>query len=91
MTAAPVPDRAAELIANYGTIHRNLQLAAHGQRAEPRLVAVSKLKPSSDILGLYNAGVRHFGENYVQELVDKAQEVRTSHLHQRADGFPAAS
>lgn len=35
------------------------------------LVAVSKLKPASDIEDLYNLGQRDFGENYVQELVDK--------------------
>ncbi|SCV68385.1 BQ2448_506 [Microbotryum intermedium] len=42
---------------------------------QPTLVAVSKLKPSSDILALYDHGVRHFGENYPQELVDKAKEL----------------
>jgi pyridoxal phosphate enzyme (YggS family) len=36
-----------------------------------RLVAVSKLKPESDIQALYDAGHRIFGENYVQELVAK--------------------
>lgn len=36
------------------------------------LVAVSKTKPVEDILALYNLGQRDFGENYVQELVDKA-------------------
>lgn len=35
------------------------------------LVAVSKTKPVEDILELYNLGQRDFGENYVQELVDK--------------------
>ena len=35
------------------------------------LVAVSKTKPAEDILALYEAGQRDFGENYVQELVDK--------------------
>jgi len=35
------------------------------------LVAVSKTKPASDILELYQLGQRHFGENYVQELVEK--------------------
>lgn len=35
------------------------------------LVAVSKTKPVEDILELYELGQRHFGENYVQELVDK--------------------
>lgn len=35
------------------------------------LVAVSKTKPAADILELYNLGQRDFGENYVQELVEK--------------------
>lgn len=35
------------------------------------LVAVSKTKPAEDILSLYNAGQRDFGENYVQELLTK--------------------
>lgn len=35
------------------------------------LVAVSKTKPIADIQELYDLGQRDFGENYVQELVDK--------------------
>ncbi|MBX3239554.1 MAG: YggS family pyridoxal phosphate-dependent enzyme [Chitinophagaceae bacterium] len=35
------------------------------------LVAVSKTKPVSDIRQLYDQGQRDFGENYVQELVEK--------------------
>ena len=35
------------------------------------LVAVSKTKPVEDIVSLYDKGQRHFGENRVQELVDK--------------------
>ena len=35
------------------------------------LIAVSKTKPASDIQTLYNAGQRAFGENKVQELVEK--------------------
>ncbi|MBC7688385.1 MAG: YggS family pyridoxal phosphate-dependent enzyme [Aquabacterium sp.] len=35
------------------------------------LVAVSKTKPMEDIQALYDLGQRDFGENYVQELVDK--------------------
>jgi pyridoxal phosphate enzyme (YggS family) len=34
-------------------------------------VAVSKTKSIEDILALYDLGQRDFGENYVQELVDK--------------------
>ncbi|NNE15992.1 MAG: YggS family pyridoxal phosphate-dependent enzyme, partial [Saprospiraceae bacterium] len=36
-----------------------------------KLVAVSKTKPTSDILNLYNQGQLIFGENRVQELVQK--------------------
>ena len=35
------------------------------------LVAVSKTKSNEDILKAYDLGFRDFGENYVQELVDK--------------------
>jgi pyridoxal phosphate enzyme (YggS family) len=36
-----------------------------------QLIAVSKTKPNEDIQALYDIGQRAFGENYVQELVDK--------------------
>lgn len=39
------------------------------------LVAVSKTKPISDILELYNLGHRDFGENYVQELTQKQPQL----------------
>ncbi len=39
------------------------------------LVAVSKIKPVAAILELYNLGQRDFGENYVQELLDKAPQL----------------
>ncbi|WP_129020744.1 YggS family pyridoxal phosphate-dependent enzyme [Edaphocola flava] len=39
------------------------------------LVAVSKIKPASDIRELYDLGQRDFGENYVQELVQKQSEL----------------
>jgi PLP dependent protein len=39
------------------------------------LVAVSKTKPVADIQALYDLGQRDFGENYVQELVDKYEQL----------------
>lgn len=39
------------------------------------LVAVSKTKPVSDILELYHSGVRVFGENKVQEMAEKYQQL----------------
>lgn len=46
------------------------------------LVAVSKTKPVEDILEAYNAGQRVFGENMVQELVDKYEALpKDIHWH----------
>jgi pyridoxal phosphate enzyme (YggS family) len=39
------------------------------------LLAVSKTKPASAIMELYEAGQRDFGENYVQELREKHEEL----------------
>jgi len=38
---------------------------------DAKLIAVSKTKSNEDIMEAYNAGQRMFGENQVQELVDK--------------------
>jgi PLP dependent protein len=40
-----------------------------------RLVAVSKYIPTNDIKTAYQAGQRHFGENYIQELITKSAEL----------------
>lgn len=39
------------------------------------LIAVSKTKPISALQEAYKAGQRHFGENKVQEMVEKAQQL----------------
>jgi PLP dependent protein len=46
-------------------------LVAECEAKNVTLVAVSKTKPIEDILELYDLGHRDFGENYVQELVEK--------------------
>lgn len=43
-------------------------------RHEASLLAVSKFKPLTDVLVAYEAGQRDFAENYVQELVEKAEQ-----------------
>jgi PLP dependent protein len=47
------------------------EIQAYCAEKNVQLVAVSKIKPVEDILKLYELGHRDFGENYVQELVDK--------------------
>ncbi len=44
-------------------------------KAGALLVAVSKKKSVEDILALYKLGQRDFGENYVQELVEKQPQL----------------
>ncbi|XP_072255243.1 pyridoxal phosphate homeostasis protein [Pyxicephalus adspersus] len=41
---------------------------------QPRLVAVSKTKPADMVIEAYRHGQRYFGENYVQELLEKASD-----------------
>jgi len=53
----------------YQSVHQEL-LSKNVQ-----LIAVSKTKPNADIMELYDIGHRAFGENYVQELVDKADQL----------------
>lgn len=43
--------------------------------AEVTLIAVSKTKPITDLQEIYNAGVRDFGENKVQEMCDKMEKM----------------
>jgi len=46
------------------------------------LIAVSKTKPLSDLQAAYDAGQRHFGENKVQEMVEKAAQLpKDIHWH----------
>ena len=39
------------------------------------LIAVSKTKPVEMLMEAYEAGVRDFGENYIQELIDKIPQL----------------
>ncbi|KAI6007929.1 hypothetical protein EDC04DRAFT_926815 [Pisolithus marmoratus] len=63
------PERCEELSQSLAEICDHVRIAASSDG--PMLVAVSKYKPTSDILACYQLGQRDFGENYVQELVDK--------------------
>ncbi|WP_462265098.1 YggS family pyridoxal phosphate-dependent enzyme [Mucilaginibacter sp.] len=51
------------------------QLKNELDRINVTFVAVSKTKPVQDIQQAYDAGQRRFGENTVQELVDKQEQL----------------
>lgn len=66
------------IVQNYNMIKQTIrQTCERTGRAvnEVTLIPVSKTKPVSDIMELYEHGVRIFGENYVQELVEKADKM----------------
>ena len=65
----------ADAIASVQDRIERAAVAASRDPSEIRLVAVSKTKPASAVREAYEAGQRDFGENYAQELVQKADEL----------------
>lgn len=68
---ATVPEQISDVAANLARIRERIACAAEraGRRAEEiTLVAVSKTFPADAIRAAYEAGVRNFGENRVQEM-----------------------
>ncbi len=63
---------------NLREVEANIQKAcerAGRAREEVTLIAVSKTKPISMLEEIYDEGIRHFGENKVQELCDKYENM----------------
>jgi pyridoxal phosphate enzyme (YggS family) len=68
----------ADLEQRYAGILSRIRLAAERARRDPVsivLIAVSKTQSADSVEALYRLGHRDFGENYVQELVQKAEEL----------------
>ena len=66
------------LVTNYNDVLNKVHESCNASgrnKDEVTLIAVSKTKPISDIQTLYDAGVRDFGENKVQELTTKYEEL----------------
>jgi len=57
------------------SIQNNLHTISNSLPQEVTLVAVSKTKPVSEILEAYHAGQRVFGENKIQEMAQKFDEM----------------
>ncbi len=58
----------------YNTVNRHISSAceqAHRSVESVKLLAVSKTKPAHMVATLYELGQRAFGENYLQDAVDK--------------------
>ena len=55
-------------------VEKNIEAAckrAGRERSEVTLIAVGKTKPAEMLQEVYNTGIRDFGENKVQEMIDK--------------------
>ena len=66
--------RVEEIAANLEDVRSRIEAAARRVGRDPStvtLLAVTKTKPLEDLLAAYEAGVRHFGENRVQEAEAK--------------------
>jgi len=63
---------------NISTLAERIRSAAQAVQRDPAsvgLLAVSKTKPASDLREAYDAGLRDFGENYLQEALGKQAEL----------------
>ncbi|CAN1189272.1 Pyridoxal phosphate homeostasis protein [Linum perenne] len=78
MAAPAAAIEAGVVTAAFRSVLLRVRQAAEKAGTSPdrvRVVAVSKTKPVSLIRELYDVGHRRFGENYVQEIVDKASKL----------------
>ena len=70
---------------NLRAVEENIEAACKRSgrdRSEVTLIAVSKTKPVSMITEAYEAGIREFGENKVQEMTDKFEQMpKDIHWH----------
>ena len=57
------------------SVKENLHQIKNALPSHVTLIAVSKTKPNELIQEAYDAGQRDFGENYVQELLDKHEQL----------------
>ncbi len=72
------------IIENLKLVQSQMMTACASVNRDPAsvtLVAVSKQHPVSDILTLYEAGHRHFGENRLEEMREKFPSVTDKPIH----------
>ncbi|AOJ08928.1 YggS family pyridoxal phosphate-dependent enzyme [Burkholderia mayonis] len=68
----------SDLAARLASVHHRIDDAARAAGREPRavtLLAVSKTFPADAVRAAHAAGQRAFGENYVQEAIDKIESL----------------
>jgi pyridoxal phosphate enzyme (YggS family) len=72
------------IVENLKNIHREISLACQQALRSPdeiTLIAVSKTKPAERILEAISAKQMDFGENYVQESIQKIAQISNPQIH----------
>lgn len=70
--------RKAEITENLSAVRERIVTSCAACSRDPAsvtLLAVSKTRPAEDLRAAYEAGQRHFGENYLQEALEKQGEL----------------
>tara|TARA_B100000768_G_scaffold173866_1_gene183547 strand:- start:242 stop:949 length:708 start_codon:yes stop_codon:yes gene_type:complete len=73
MSSSPTQQTIPQAIAHTQQRINEACQASGRNTKEVLLLAVSKTKPLSDVMEAYNHGQRHFGENYLQDALDKIE------------------
>ncbi|MBO1923898.1 YggS family pyridoxal phosphate-dependent enzyme [Thiomicrorhabdus sp. 6S3-12] len=78
------PQRQQQLQENFQKVEQRIEEACHKAerpRESVQLLAVSKTKPLEDVLSLAAIGQQAFGENYLQEALDKIAQAPDLEWH----------
>lgn len=67
--------RGLYLVEKNGGMHDVQQILAHVRSWNAAMIVVSKTHPVSRIREIYDLGIRDFGENKVQEMIEKAPQL----------------
>ena len=74
----------------YRDISADIANCARENHRDPetvKLLAVSKTRSTAEIASAYQAGARHFGENYLQDALPKITELAAAN-RQQPNGYP---
>lgn len=78
MTPEPKPHLETQIQENIAAVQSRIAAACQRSGRDPddlTLVAVSKFQPAEKIAAAYAYGLRHFGENYLQEALEKQEKL----------------
>ncbi|WP_323845908.1 YggS family pyridoxal phosphate-dependent enzyme [Microbulbifer magnicolonia] len=70
--------RKGTIVENLNAVRERIVACCNACGRDPAavtLLAVSKTRPAEDLRAAYGAGQRHFGENYLQEALEKREQL----------------